>query len=539
MMHNKPISCQGCPLYGKGIGYVPDAPVADPDVVILTDQPTYYEERGTAVVGYTDGVQQLDECDPAPLLGPVGYQLTHRYFPKLPTTKIAKYSVLKCRWSRSQELPPPHRLAKAVMHCTAHHLQLPKGRPVIALGELPMWFRLNQVARPEAERHVLSDWRGFAINQTFIVGHGSQYFRDPRQREWADRDWEKAGRWLSQTWPAQVPSRLIVTAQTDERRIYDFFREASTRLLYLDTEFAPHERLLTLFGCGYRDATGNLQGLQLRWSDGTIPKSLKAATLSAFRQFLRTNRVAGHNIFGADIPILRQNWGIPFDEYGLVDDSMLAHAVVNSDYPHALGFCASLYSNHNKMKHLAKESFLEYNWGDVVTGLETLEACFTAFDHDPSLRSVYETQSLPVARHLMVTKWKGIKVNEHRVQTAFDRVDTLVEEIDRLADCYCPGLNLDSPKQLMSLLYAREQLPIQKGPNRQPCMTAEAMQTLREWWCEANGLDLPDTTTETWSLDDVFARIKEGEHPILICLTAHNYHDDKTRKYLKQLVIPE
>jgi len=118
-------------------------------------------------------------------------------------------------------------------------------------------------------------------------------------------------------------------------------------------------------------------------------------------------------------------------------------------------------------------------------------------------------------------------------------VDTLVEEIDRLADCYCPGLNLDSPKQLMSLLYAREQLPIQKGPNRQPCMTAEAMQTLREWWCEANGLDLPDTTTETWSLDDVFARIKEGEHPILICLTAHNYHDDKTRKYLKQLVIPE
>jgi len=152
---------------------------------------------------------------------------------------------------------------------------------------------------------------------------------------------------------------------------------------------------------------------------------------------------------------------------------------------------------------------------------------------------VYETQSLPVARHLMVTKWKGIKVNQDRVQRAFRTVDDVVEEIDRLADCYCPGLNLDSPKQLMSLLYVREQLPIQKGPTRQPCMTADAIHTLREWWCDEHGLERPDSTTETWPLNEVFERIREGEHPILVCLIAHNYHDDKTRKYLKQLVIPE
>jgi len=536
-MLDKPTACQGCPLYGKGTGFVPDRPALHPDLVVLTDQPTYHDEQGIRVTGYEQGIQQTTQEEPAPLLGPVGYQLKHRYLSQLPLSSIAYHSVLKCRWSRRQELPPPHRLWKAVQHCTTHHLQLPRGIPVVAHGELPMWFQRQEVQR--SDRTALSDWRGFAFDHTFVIGHGSQYFRDPRQREWADSDWAKLIQWLAGTWPDPIPTRFVVTAATTEEEIYDWFREATVGLLYCDTEYAPASRLLTLFGVGYRHPAGDLKGFQLRWSDAKIPKPLKAATLSAFRNFIRNHRIAGHNIFGADLPVLKQNWGISFDEYHHVDDSMLAHAIVNSEFPHSLGFCASLYSRYTKLKHLAKESFMDYNWGDVITGLETLEACFTAFDHDPVLRTVYETQSLPVARHLMVTKWKGIKVNQDRVQRAFRTVDDVVEEIDRLADCYCPGLNLDSPKQLMSLLYVREQLPIQKGPTRQPCMTADAIHTLREWWCDEHGLERPDSTTETWPLNEVFERIREGEHPILVCLIAHNYHDDKTRKYLKQLVIPE
>ena len=88
-MLDKPTACQGCPLYGKGTGFVPDRPALHPDLVVLTDQPTYHDEQGIRVTGYEQGIQQTTQEEPAPLLGPVGYQLKHRYLSQLPLSSIA------------------------------------------------------------------------------------------------------------------------------------------------------------------------------------------------------------------------------------------------------------------------------------------------------------------------------------------------------------------------------------------------------------------------------------------------------------------
>src|SRR5262245_55839483 len=53
----KPSECTGCPLYGDGVGWVPDEIVEDSDTMILMQNPGDDEEReGRPAVGKTGQV---------------------------------------------------------------------------------------------------------------------------------------------------------------------------------------------------------------------------------------------------------------------------------------------------------------------------------------------------------------------------------------------------------------------------------------------------------------------------------------------------
>ena len=524
-------------MYQSGKGFVPDQHGSNPKVVILGQNPGKDEETGQRVTGYFEGTPEYEACEPGPFMGATGYMLRKKFIPYLnvPEENISYCNVIKCRWQQRNDLPPEHILREAVRHCTEHHLNIPKDMPVIAQGALAFHYNTGQVYWPAPERDSINSWRGFlGKNNTFATIHIANFLRDPKQKFIGRMDWKKAGLWLSKQWPQELPTCKVVTADTQESEIVDFFRGANGHLLYCDTEFDREKKFLTLFGAGYRDKQGQIHGIQMR-RDGSVPTHVQHWFKAAFRTFIQNNTTGWHN-FQADLPVLRAAWGISFSEYYQLEDSMLAHALVDSELPHDLGFCASLFSQYDKLKHLSGIDFLKYNWGDVVTGLETLELCHAAFDQDPSLWDVYRKQSIPVARHLLTGSIYGIKIDEERVLSAREEVQRYIEELDQYIQLYAPGLNIRSKQQLRAWFYDYEGMKAQRGRVKRSSLDEEACMKMRADYCKKNEIEAPDFEDEVWSPEYVNERIEAGEHTLLVCLAAYNFYFHKTLKYLNQLI---
>ena len=66
----KPQGCQSCPLYGDGLGFVPDKLNDQAEVFIYGQNPGKDEEEGRMWDG-----QSYEACDPQPFTGKTGYEL--------------------------------------------------------------------------------------------------------------------------------------------------------------------------------------------------------------------------------------------------------------------------------------------------------------------------------------------------------------------------------------------------------------------------------------------------------------------------------
>lgn len=529
---NKPPACQGCPYFGNGKGFVPDEdPRQDPEVVILNGIAKKEDIQGLQVTGYSDGTPEFKIQEPKPFLGTLGYQLRRTFIPYLQVEHVALKNVIKCQGG------DPRKLPQAIEHCTKNHLRLAPGVKVIAHGEEAMWYRTKDYLKPKVYRDKLHHWRGFIVgHNTYVVQDLAVFRRDPKQKFIGRLDWKKAGQWLHHRWPLALVKPWVINERTTQRQIDDWFGRIGTRTLYCDTEFTRDTHILTLFGCVYRDEKGNLQGCQLPVSDKHVPDDVKRYFAEAFKRFVSTGgRSAFHN-FAADLPVIQAAWGIGFEQYENLDDSMLAHALVDSELPHDLGFCASIYSEYNKLKHLAQDNFMLYNWGDCVTGLETLEGCYAEFRRDKGIESVYQGQSIPVGKCLLRSKSNGIRIDTEAVLVAKERIKEYISHIESYSEAYAPLVNLNSGQQVKGWLYDMEGMPKQRGKTKAVAMDAEAIIKLRTKWCQNHDVELPDYEDEIWTPDYVEERIEEGEHVLLVCLSASNFYFDKTLKYLNQLV---
>lgn len=523
-------------MYQTGQGFVPDQPAPEPRVAILGQNPGKDEETGQRVTGYFEGTPEYSSCDPGPFQGATGYMLRKKFIPylDLPEKNISYHNVLKCRWKGRNDLPPENVLKPAVEHCTKAHLHIPKDLPVIAQGALSFHYNTGQIDRPAPKRDGISNWRGFlGLNNTFITTHIANFLRDPKQKVIGRVDWKKAGLWLKKQWPLRLPECYVITDKTEEQTIVEFFQEAQGKLLYCDTEFDRESKFLTLIGCGFRDDNGQIQGLQMR-RDGSVPKVTQSWFIREFVQYIKHNTTGWHN-FQADLPVLRAAWKIQFSDYHQLEDSMLAHALVDSELPHDLGFCASLFSNYDKLKHLSQVDFMKYNWGDVVTGLETLEACHREFDKDPDLWKVYWEQSIPVARHLLTTQLFGIQIDPERVLSAREEVQGYIEKLQPYIKLYAGDLNINSGQQLKARLFDYEGMRPARS-KKKISLDEEALMRLRTSYCKAHEVDEPDFENEVWSPEYVEERLEAGEHTLMVCKSAYNFYFHKTLKYLNQLI---
>ena len=137
----KPAICRDCPLYGDGMGFVPDQIVPDSELVVLAQNPGEDEEAGRQIVGWEQVGHRTHAiykpCPPLPLIGQTGWETMTKYLPLTGFTReeVSFCNVLKCRWKHTNEMPTGVTLKQAVDHCTTFHLKLPpKAKVVLAMG---------------------------------------------------------------------------------------------------------------------------------------------------------------------------------------------------------------------------------------------------------------------------------------------------------------------------------------------------------------------------------------------------------------------
>lgn len=168
----KPSSCAGCPLFGDGLGFVPDE-LHGAAVTVVAQNPGDHEEWGSKIVAYGARWGRKQTYDtipygPAPLIGPTGFLMEREYLPIAGLTRstVNLCNILKCRTQlytvdkrtglkeRSNDMPTGKTLAAAVEQCTVAHLRIPEStRLVVAMGAHA--WRFFDGPQP------VTDWRGF------------------------------------------------------------------------------------------------------------------------------------------------------------------------------------------------------------------------------------------------------------------------------------------------------------------------------------------------------------------------------------------
>jgi DNA polymerase I-like protein with 3'-5' exonuclease and polymerase domains len=304
--------------------------------------------------------------------------------------------------------------------------------------------------------------------------------RDKRMERPTLYDWSKLGRLLKGTWPRPIPPYLLAN-ESNLDEVEEWLREAeSAPFIAIDTEYIPDSKLLQLIGVGY---PGCKQGLMIPWiwgGNGLVRWARETLT-PQIKRLVGLVPSVFQNFLGAELPILRHNLEIEYEDYKQVDDLCLAHAVLYSEFPHDLEFLASIYGQYPKLKHLSKENLVLYCWGDVLSTIDGWEGIEPELVKDPLSKQVYESQSLKLIPIIDYRHEKGIKVNKARVEQASRDYAAKLDHSQLRAWAYCGWpINLGSPKQLAHWLYEVEGLPVQKNKEtRKPTVDDDAISVLK------------------------------------------------------------
>lgn len=514
-VYDKPAGCLGCPLYGNGKGFVPDEIRDDADTFILMQNP-----------GATEEALGIPAC------GKTGQLLNKVYLPLagLQRSTVSVGNVLKCRYNHTNNLPEGPILDTAVQHCTQHHLRIPdKATLVILQGALAYKYAtLNQKAyNGSGKPATITSWRGYFLpssNRPVYVDNGSEgsiprvqsstdnrhfyvtihladCLRDGTASWIAERDWTKIQDYRSGRYPSPYPTAYQFRAESTEGREF-FGRAATGSYVVIDTEFCGHSPGVTgrLTICGlYSPVGAELQQCRQyvfpRKDEGCttgIPatlqgdiRSLTAKEYADFatrlRELIRQVPVVFHNAV-ADIPVLEEAFGIKYEHYKSIEDTMLAHAILWSELPHDLEFLASYYGRHGKFKHLRDVDELRYNYGDVVDTAAVYEAMCAGFSRDTLAEKVYREQSLKLIPILLEARKKGIRVNKRRVLEVFNEYYRLAGQVERVAQAACGyAINLKSGDQIRDYLYNERRYPVQINKDtKRPSTDDDAIATLRK-----------------------------------------------------------
>ena len=361
--------------------------------------------------------------------------------------------------------------------------------------------------------------------QVLATLHVADLFREPRMKLPTKSDYAKIPRILSGDWPRPLPPRHVITpANSLSLSDVEACCTESWEYAVIDTEYDRDTKQLITVGVGLR-AADTFTGFQLyQWP--RLAPWMRDLLTEWLRHLWSRTAVVFQNTM-ADVPVLEQNGLLLTDTIpallARVDDTMLAHAVLWSEWPHSLEFLASMYSPFNKTKHLSTKDPLTYNWGDVC---DTDHAWLHLRDElkaDPPSERIYRDQSLRVLPGLLRAKKRGIRVNRARVESAAVDLEREKSGAQALATAWTGWpIKLGSvggEGQVAQYLYSAQGMPVQhkRGARyrkeKKVTVDADAIAVLR-----AQREPVPDFEAEErngLSLADAIDRCLRGADPVL------------------------
>lgn len=466
----KPSSCQGCPAYGDGKGFVPDTIRSDAKVVIWAQGPGESEEQGQRYLGG----EQWEAHPPAPLIGKTGRILDRTFLPLagLNREDISLANSIRCRWNHKNQLPPLNRVEvqTAIKHCTqAHGPRLDPGKLYIAMGEFAFYTLTGLL-------YDFSGWRGYLLpkrhpweprdwntvsgvwtpnplaDKVFVTHHLAYLWKEPEAELPAKRDWNKIVSILDGTWP--VP---FTHYETEPPNIWPSYAA-------FDTEFDDQKRLVR-YSLATRD-----RNVWVVEADQARKQTVAPGTT-----------VIMHNA-PADLPHLKTLVNVKDLE---IEDTMYAHAVlwtgkVETDedkgkgggaMSHKLNFLGSLYARINRWKHLSKVSPKRYAGGDALGTMDVWETGLHGglkgeLARDPQSQWVYENLQKPLIPIIVKNQATGIAVDREKVKVALKAIGIQQQREVLRAQAYAGwSINLRSPKQLAYWLFDVEGLKVRRKVN--------------------------------------------------------------------------
>lgn len=512
----KPPGCQGCPFFGNGDGYVPDEITPGARVLVLLQNPGAEEEKKGK-----------------PAIGATGDLLNETLLPQAGLTRGRDVSVanaLRCRYTnpatgvRDNGLPSGKILDQAIAHCRQYDRF--SGHDLIVAAGGAAWKAMGQTG-------TISDWRGFlgpvvapGGAQTLGVLHPADLFRDPKMKLPTLKDWSKVPHVLSGKYPRPVPPVKQVPYTASIMDLEAWIRGFSSRAVAVDTEYQVSDAKLELLGLG---GSQEALGFQVWWQQLTSADQERVRDI-LLSLFTRVPVVFQNSM--ADLLILRKNVQLSYDSYYSIEDTMLAHAVLWSEWPHTLEFLASIYGKYPKMKNLSGTDPSLYNWGDVLETISTHEALEKEFERDPDSRIVYRDQSLALVPILLKSMERGLKVNKDRVRSARSELAGLGDQARLMAQAHLGWpINLGSEKHLKEYLYITAGLPVQRNKDTKRESTgADSVAKLRQLVGPSYDPDAELT------VDVALSRINDGADPILESRVIYAAAEQVLSHYINPLV---
>ena len=394
-------------------------------------------------------------------------------------------NVVKCR-PPGNRTPTPHEIECCSRFLTQELEEL-NPNVVIALGETP----LGALTR----RKGIGLWRGVPIEgsgrKVFPTWHPAFIMRAQHNWPFAVNDLVRAHAQAAFPEIRRVPFELIRRA--DYPSSVDDLRNAiracgAFTFDFETTGLSPrHDAILM---CGF--TAGPNKAYVYDWTLG--PQQLFSELLTD-----RSIEVCGQNILNYDLPFAEEK-GLKV-RWDHVFDTMVAFHLCNSSY----GQTSIAEQNRGKFqgaRGAEKDlSFIASNHTDIeywksrasyksdlytVCGTDVIATHRSAYDPTIGIKaelarydmtSLYYNHVLPVHLPLRLMSKRGVKIDEERATAWGMLLEKNADELEEtlklgLGD---PYLNLDSPKQLMDLLYVKLKLPKQfKTDKKGTRLTADA-----------------------------------------------------------------
>ena len=255
--------------------------------------------------------------------------------------------------------------------------------------------------------------------------------------------------------------------------------------------------------------TADLIGISLACDEGEgcyIPikhfydEAPKQLPLNLIQKILGTTitknqkKLVGQNL-KFDLPILNRH-GIKVDEF-LADTMLMSYVLNSTGTRHGLDKMAVYYLNYEPMKYeeVAGSASKQINFAQVKIPAATFYAAEDAditlrlFNHlnglledQPKLKNLLKSIEYPMLRSLIKVETNGAKIDARMLAEYSDELAIKIEELS-LAAFKMAGeeFNMDSPKQLVEILYNKLNLPVlKKTPKGQPSTNEDTLQRLAE-----------------------------------------------------------